>query len=249
MAVLRQLRSDQGNPGRLGGQRTAPAAAQTTRTVQDPMAAGRFLRGRDRRAPARGHPTSQDCRNLVAGDPDCPHPRCQQCPHRRLQPNNQTDQAGRLRVQYHKSTTSAVSSATSRSPDRKDQQHERVTPPLKFEEPHHLGGAMGRVATDATAFAHRQSPLLLNCIARSQDPADMPPIADWARRTREDMSRFGSGTYVNFTGEGGAERVAYPPQTSRDSRTSSASTTPTTPSGSTRTSHQAPGAEAMIGRT
>jgi FAD/FMN-containing dehydrogenase len=27
------------------------------------------------------------------------------------------------------------------------------------------------------------------------------------------MSRFGSGTYVNFTGEGGAERVAYPPQT------------------------------------
>ena len=64
--------------------RTAPAAPQTTRTVPDPMAAGRFLRGRDRRAPARGHPTRQDCRNLVAGDPDCPHPRCQQCPHRRL---------------------------------------------------------------------------------------------------------------------------------------------------------------------
>ena len=29
----------------------------------------------------------------------------------------------------------------------------------------------------------------------------------------EDMSRFGSGQYVNFTGEGGAERAAYPPQT------------------------------------
>jgi hypothetical protein len=72
---------------------------------------------------------------------------------------------------------------------------------------------MGRVTTDATAFAHRQSPFLLNCIARTQDPADMPPIADWARRTRDDMSRFGSGTYVNFTGESGAERVAYPPQT------------------------------------
>ena len=79
---------------------------------------------------------------------------------------------------------------------------------------HHLGGAMGRVATDPTGL--RASPVdrsFLNCIARTQDPADMPPIADWAPRTREDMSRFGSGTYVNFTGEGGAERVAYPPQT------------------------------------
>ncbi len=78
---------------------------------------------------------------------------------------------------------------------------------------HHLGGAMRRVTTDATAFAHRQSPFLLNCLARTQDPADMPPIEDWARRTREAMSRFGSGTYVNFTGESGAERLAYPPQT------------------------------------
>ena len=72
---------------------------------------------------------------------------------------------------------------------------------------------MRRVTTDATAFAHRESPFLLNCIARTQDPADMPPIEDWARRTREAMSRFGSGTYVNFTGESGAERAAYPPQT------------------------------------
>jgi Berberine and berberine like len=28
-----------------------------------------------------------------------------------------------------------------------------------------------------------------------------------------DMAKFGSGQYVNFTGEGGAERAAYPPQT------------------------------------
>jgi len=57
------------------------------------------ISGGDRRAPARGHPTRHNCRNLVAGDPDCPHPRCQQRPHRRLQPDNQTDQTGRLRVQ------------------------------------------------------------------------------------------------------------------------------------------------------
>lgn len=78
---------------------------------------------------------------------------------------------------------------------------------------HHLGGAMGRVPPDFTAFAHRQSPFLLNCIARTQNPAHLPPLAEWARRAREDMSGFGSGLYVNFSGEGGAERAAYPPQT------------------------------------
>jgi FAD/FMN-containing dehydrogenase len=77
---------------------------------------------------------------------------------------------------------------------------------------HHLGGALSRVGEDATAFARRRSPFLLNCVARSQDPADLPPIIEWARGSREKMLRFGSGQYVNFTGEAGAERTAYPPQ-------------------------------------
>jgi hypothetical protein len=58
---------------------------------------------------------------------------------------------------------------------------------------HHLGGALSRVGEDATAFARRQSPFLLNCVARSQDPADLPPIIEWARGSREEMLRFGSG--------------------------------------------------------
>ena len=78
---------------------------------------------------------------------------------------------------------------------------------------HHLGGAVSRVTEDSTPFAHRRSPFLLNCVARTQNAADLPPIAEWAQQTREDMSRFGRGAYVNFTGEGGAERAAYPPQT------------------------------------
>jgi len=78
---------------------------------------------------------------------------------------------------------------------------------------HHLGGAMARLEEDATAFAHRHSPFLLNCIARTQNAADLPPVADWARQARDEMSSFGKGPYVNFTGEGGAERAAYPPQT------------------------------------
>ena len=89
-----------------------------------------------------------------------------------------------------------------------------AAPPATCElHVHHLGGAMVRLEENSTAFAHRRSPFLLNCIARTQHPAELPLIAEWARRTREDMSRFGSGQYVNFTGEGGAERAAYPPQT------------------------------------
>jgi FAD/FMN-containing dehydrogenase len=93
--------------------------------------------------------------------------------------------------------------------------HRRSAIPLATCElhVHHLGGAMTRLEEDSTAFAHRHSPFLLNCIARTQHPAELPPIVDWARHTREEMSRFGKGPYVNFTGEGGAERAAYPPQT------------------------------------
>jgi FAD/FMN-containing dehydrogenase len=78
---------------------------------------------------------------------------------------------------------------------------------------HHLGGAMHRIDEDATAFPHRRLPFLFNCIVRSQDPADLPPLVEWARHTREEMSRFGGGLYGNFSGEGGAERAVYPPQT------------------------------------
>jgi FAD/FMN-containing dehydrogenase len=87
-------------------------------------------------------------------------------------------------------------------------------PPMTCElHVHHLGGAVSRVAEDSTPFVHRRSPFLLNCVVRAQDAADLPLIAAWAQQAREDMSRFGRGPYVNFTGEAGAERAAYPPQT------------------------------------
>jgi FAD/FMN-containing dehydrogenase len=80
---------------------------------------------------------------------------------------------------------------------------------------HHLGGAMGRVAPDATAFTDRSAPFVLNAIARTPDPAQLPEHAGWAREARDTMAAYGSGnTYVNFTSEGGAQRVkqAYPPE-------------------------------------
>ena len=78
---------------------------------------------------------------------------------------------------------------------------------------HHLGGAMGRVAPGATAFTDRTSPFILNAIARTPDPAQLPAHTEWARGARNAMAAYGSGnTYVNFTGEGDTDKVkqAYP---------------------------------------
>jgi FAD/FMN-containing dehydrogenase len=91
----------------------------------------------------------------------------------------------------------------------------RSAPPPATSElhVHHLGGVMSQASEDSTAFAHRRSPFLLNCLARTHYAADLPPVAAWARQARDDMSRFGGDLYVNFTAEGGAARMAYPPQT------------------------------------
>jgi FAD/FMN-containing dehydrogenase len=79
---------------------------------------------------------------------------------------------------------------------------------------HHLGGAMGD--SDATAFTDRTSPFIINCITRTPDAAQLPERVKWARGARDAMAAFGNGrTYVNFTGEGGADKVreAYPQET------------------------------------
>src|SRR4051812_4051314 len=81
---------------------------------------------------------------------------------------------------------------------------------------HHLGGAMGRVPVGATAFAHRTSPYVVNCIARTPDAAALPPHRAWAQAARDAMAQYGDGgIYVNFTGNGNADivRKSYPPAT------------------------------------
>ena len=79
---------------------------------------------------------------------------------------------------------------------------------------HHMGGAMGRVAADATAFTDRQSPYLVNCIARTPEPAQLAEHVGWARSARDSMAEYGNGhTYVNFTGVGDDKvRASYPPE-------------------------------------
>ncbi len=81
---------------------------------------------------------------------------------------------------------------------------------------HQAGGAMARVAPEATAFHERRAPYVINCLTRTQDAADLPPLVEWARATRDSMARYGHGRmYVNFTGDADEEKVraSYPPET------------------------------------
>ncbi len=83
---------------------------------------------------------------------------------------------------------------------------------------HHLGGAMARVASDATPFTDRTSPYIVNCIARTPAEHDLSPHREWAQSARSAIARYGAGrTYVNYTGEAGDDTVkaAYAPDTYR----------------------------------
>ena len=74
-----------------------------------------------------------------------------------------------------------------------------------------LGGAIGRVANDATAYAHRERRIMINTACLFEDPDERPTHEAWAA---EFAAALGSdrGAYVNFLGSEGEDRVrqAYP---------------------------------------
>ncbi len=66
-----------------------------------------------------------------------------------------------------------------------------------------LGGAIGRVPTDATAFAMRSAPYLLAIESNWDDPAADEANMAWARGVYDDMRPFSTGgAYLNFPGFG-----------------------------------------------
>jgi FAD/FMN-containing dehydrogenase len=81
---------------------------------------------------------------------------------------------------------------------------------------HQLGGAMRRVAPDATAFAHRDATHIVNVIARTPTAEGFDHVRGWAREVTEALSP-GGATYVNFTGDQVPELVrrSYPGDTYR----------------------------------
>jgi FAD/FMN-containing dehydrogenase len=77
-----------------------------------------------------------------------------------------------------------------------------------------LGGAMGRVAPDATAFAHRAAQVLV--VSAKFLPLDAPEEAVTASRAEwQTIGRHGIGSYAGFLGSDSAEDIAalWPPAT------------------------------------
>jgi FAD/FMN-containing dehydrogenase len=78
-----------------------------------------------------------------------------------------------------------------------------------------LGGAMARVPADATAFAHRTSPIMVNVAAMYAQPSERAVHEAWVSGLAADLQQEDRGAYVGFVGDEGEERVraAYPGQT------------------------------------
>jgi hypothetical protein len=81
---------------------------------------------------------------------------------------------------------------------------------------HHLGGAVGRVPAEATAFALRDQEFIVNVIARTPTAEGFADVVEWARGV---TSALGPdvAAYVNFTGEANTTlvRASYPADTYR----------------------------------
>jgi FAD/FMN-containing dehydrogenase len=75
-----------------------------------------------------------------------------------------------------------------------------------------LGGAMSRVPAEATAFAHRNSKIMVNLAALYEDLNEMPEREAWVEAFVETLRQSDTGAYVNFLVNEGEERVraAYP---------------------------------------
>jgi FAD/FMN-containing dehydrogenase len=80
-----------------------------------------------------------------------------------------------------------------------------------------LGGAVGRVADEATAYGHRQAGWDYNAYAMWTEPREADRHIAWVRDFAEAMQPWAIGAYVNEMVDEGEERVraAYPPETYR----------------------------------
>ncbi|MBK8026578.1 MAG: FAD-binding oxidoreductase [Chloroflexi bacterium] len=78
-----------------------------------------------------------------------------------------------------------------------------------------LGGAMARVPTDATAFAHRNANLLVVAAAAMFDPSEYDAHRDWVEGLYQAMRPGATGAYLNFLEIEGEARLreVYPDKT------------------------------------
>lgn len=87
--------------------------------------------------------------------------------------------------------------------------------PMRAAQFRVLGGAISRVAGDATAYAHRQARIMTNVAAFYTTPEEKATGEAWAAETSALLQGDDHGAYVNFLGDDGPDRVraAYPGDT------------------------------------
>lgn len=76
---------------------------------------------------------------------------------------------------------------------------------------HQVGGAINNIASDATAYPHRDAEFIVSPGARWEDPANDDNCIAWARESRDALTEHATGgMYVNFISEReGREQAAY----------------------------------------
>ncbi|HET6667755.1 MAG TPA: BBE domain-containing protein, partial [Intrasporangium sp.] len=77
------------------------------------------------------------------------------------------------------------------------------------------GGAISRVNPEATAYAHREWPLMVNVAAIVSDPKALDAQRPWVEALGASLSDGTPGAYGNFVGDEGPDRIhdIYPPET------------------------------------
>jgi hypothetical protein len=78
-----------------------------------------------------------------------------------------------------------------------------------------LGGAFARVPSDATAYAHRSKPMLVNVAAFYQSAAERETRKSWVEEFGRTLQPNDDDAYVGFLGDDGPARIhaAYPGKT------------------------------------
>jgi hypothetical protein len=92
---------------------------------------------------------------------------------------------------------------------------DRSDAPMRACQIRVLGGAIARVPADATAYAFRTRPIMVNVAAICGPDGVTPARRDWVVGLSDALRGSDHGAYVNFVGDEGADRVrdAYPPAT------------------------------------
>jgi FAD/FMN-containing dehydrogenase len=87
--------------------------------------------------------------------------------------------------------------------------------PMRVIQLRVLGGAMARVPAEATAFAHRDSPIMGIVAAFYDGPENLPTREAWVKTFAAALNQGRGGAYVNFLGDEGEAgvRAAYPGST------------------------------------